>query len=231
MKEHYISAIIVAAGQGKRMNVGVNKQYIILKGKPILAHTINIFESSPLVKEIIVVVGENEKEKCNKDIINAYDFKKVKALVTGGESRQQSMYNGLKAVSQNADIVITHDGARPLLEEELLEKSIKETINYGGTVVGVTVKNTIKMVDSDGFIKSTLQRDLLWNIQTPQCFSYNILLEAHNKAIKDGFIGTDDAMLVEHIGYPVKLVKGNDDNIKITTQEDLVQAEIILDRR
>jgi 2-C-methyl-D-erythritol 4-phosphate cytidylyltransferase len=231
LNRYYITAIIAAAGKGTRMNANTNKQYIHLKDKPILAHTISIFENHPSVNEIIIVVGKNEKEKCNNEIIKPYGFKKIKSLVTGGETRQQSMYNGLKEVSKDTDIVITHDGARPLLEEMILSESIKKTIVHGATVVGVPVKNTIKKVDSEGFIKKTLNRELLWNIQTPQSFLYSLLLKAHNTAKEAGFIGTDDAMLVEYIGHPIKLIWGNEDNIKITTQEDLDFAELILSKR
>jgi 2-C-methyl-D-erythritol 4-phosphate cytidylyltransferase len=231
MDNNYVAAIIVAAGQGKRMKTDINKQYLLLEGKPILAHTINVFENCNLIDEIIVVVGEHEKAKCQYNIIKQYDFKKVKKLITGGQTRQQSMYNGLKEVSTNTDIVITHDGARPLIHENIIQKSIKETLIHKATVVGVPVKDTIKMVDSKGFVNNTPPRDLLWTVQTPQSFSYQLLKNAHKAAYEEGFIGTDDAMLVERIGHPIKLIKGKYDNIKITTPEDLIIAESIINIR
>lgn len=231
MDPYYIVAIIVAAGQGKRMKTNLNKQYLLLKGKPILAHTINIFESCIFIDEIIVVVGENEKAKCLDNIIKPYGFKKVRKIIIGGKTRQQSMYNGLKEVSNYADMVITHDGARPLIQQSILQESIKQTIIHKATIIGVPVKNTIKTIDSKGFVKNTLSRNLLWAVQTPQSFSYSLLLNAHKKAFEEGFVGTDDATLVERIGHPIKMIKGNGDNIKITTPEDLLIAECIIDRR
>lgn len=231
MDKHYVAAIIVAAGQGKRMETDINKQYLLLKGKPILAHTINVFENCALIDEIIVVVGEHEKAKCLYNIIKPYGFKKVKKLIAGGQTRQQSMYNGLKEVSTNTDVVITHDGARPLIHEFILQKSIKETLVHKATIVGVPVKDTIKMVNSEGIVNNTPQRDLLWTVQTPQVFSYKLLLKAHKAALEEGYVGTDDAMLVERIGHPIKLIKGKYDNIKITTPEDLIIAEAIINIR
>lgn len=231
MDNNYVAAIIVAAGQGKRMKTDINKQYLLLEGKPILAHTINVFEKCTLIDEIIVVVGEHEKAKCLYNIIKKYSFKKVKKLITGGETRQQSMYNGLKEVSTNANIVITHDGARPLINETIIQKSIMETLVHKATIVGVPVKDTIKMVDSEGLVSNTPQRDLLWTVQTPQSFSYQLILDAHKAAFEEGFIGTDDAMLVERLGHPIKLIKGKYDNIKITTPEDLIIAESIINIR
>src|SRR5690554_4506987 len=228
MKNHYIAAIIVAAGKGTRMNAQINKQYLFLHGKPILAHTLDAFENCELIDEIIVVVGEQEMEVCMRDIVHGYGYKKIKKLVVGGETRQQSMYNGLSEVSSECNIVITHDGARPLVTQDTIHRSIEKTIEYKATVIGVPVKETIKTIDSKGFVKNTPQRDLLWTIQTPQSFTYSLLLQAHKKALEEGFEGTDDAMLVENLGHPIKIIKGHYENIKITTPEDLFMAESIL---
>ncbi len=228
MKEHYVAAVIVAAGKGTRMNVPVNKQYLLLHGKPILAHTLEVFENSKLIDEIILVVGEHETNRCMRDVVNPYGFKKIKKLVVGGKTRQQSMYNGLLEVSTGCDIVVTHDGARPLVDPETIHRSIKKTVEFKATVVGVPVKETIKIMDSDGFVDSTPQRDRLWTIQTPQTFAYPLLMEAHRKALVDGYEGTDDAMLVENLGHPIKIIKGYYENIKITTPEDLLIAESII---
>ncbi|RBP44850.1 2-C-methyl-D-erythritol 4-phosphate cytidylyltransferase [Garciella nitratireducens] len=228
MNKPYVTAIIVAAGQGTRMKAGVNKQYLLLQGKPILAHTIQVFERCELIHEVIVVVGKNEKLKCLQEIIRPYGYEKVKRIVIGGDTRQQSMYNGLKAVTPHTDIVITHDGARPLIHQEILKKSIQETQIHKATIVGVPVKDTIKMINENGFVHTTPKRDLVWIVQTPQSFSYGLIIEAHERAYKESFIGTDDATLVERIGHPIKIIKGEYDNIKITTPEDLIMAEAIL---
>ncbi|MCR1898709.1 2-C-methyl-D-erythritol 4-phosphate cytidylyltransferase [Irregularibacter muris] len=231
MSKPYVSAVIVAAGQGTRMKASTNKQYLMLKGKPILAHTLSVFEKSTLVDEVLVVVGEHEKSQCLQKVIKYYGYKKVKKLVTGGETRQQSMYNGLKEVNPRADIVITHDGARPLVHEYTIQTSIAETLIHKATVVGVPVKETIKIVDAKHFVENTPKRDVLWSVQTPQTFTYDLLMEAHQKALQEGFIGTDDGMLVERLGYPIKMIKGQYDNIKITTPEDLIIAESIINIR
>lgn len=231
MKKTYVTAIIVAAGQGTRMKAGINKQYLHLQGKPILAYTLEVFEKCSEIDEILVVVGENEREKCFQEVIKPYGYKKIKKMVLGGATRQESVYNGLKAITTNTDIVITHDGARPLVHKQTLRNSIQETLIHKGIIVGVPAKDTIKMINVKGFVDSTPKRDLLWSVQTPQGFSYELLMDAHEKALKDGFVGTDDAMLVERIGYPIKMIKGTYDNIKITTPEDLIIAEAILNIR
>lgn len=228
MKKPYVAAIIVAAGQGTRMKAGVNKQYLHLRGKPILAYTLEIFEECSEINEIFVVVAENERGKCLQEVIKPYGYKKVKKIVLGGATRQESVYNGLKAATTNIDIIITHDGARPLIHKQTLVRNIQETLVHKAAIVGVPTKDTIKMIDSKGFVDNTPKRDLLWSVQTPQGFSYEVLMEAHKKALEGGFIGTDDAMLVERIGYPIKIIKGTYDNIKITTPEDLIIAEAIL---
>lgn len=231
MKKPYVAAIIVAAGQGTRMKAGVNKQYLHLHGKPILAYTLEAFEECSAIDEIFVVVGENEREKCFQEVIKPYGYKKIEKVVLGGATRQESVYNGLKEITTDIDIVITHDGARPLIHKQTLISSIQETLIHKGTIVGVPAKDTIKILNSKGFVDNTPKRDLLWSVQTPQCFSHEILMQAHKRALKDGFIGTDDAMLVERMGYPIKMIKGTYDNIKITTPEDLIIAEAILNIR
>lgn len=228
MTKPYVSAIVVAAGRGTRMQANTNKQYLLLKGKPILAHTLHVFEKCKLIDEIIVVVGENEKYHCLQHVIKPYSYKKIKSLITGGATRQHSMYNGLREVNPKADIVLTHDGARPLVHQQTLNKSIQETLVHKATVVGVPVKETIKMINGEGFVDTTPKRDLLWSVQTPQTFLYDILLKAHKQAMEEGFIGTDDGMLVERMGYPIKMIKGQYDNIKITTPDDLIIAESII---
>jgi 2-C-methyl-D-erythritol 4-phosphate cytidylyltransferase len=225
-----IVAIIPAAGQGKRMNSDLNKQYLSLNERPVVAHTIEIFQRCGLIEEVIVVVREDEIDYCQREVINKHGLNKSTKVVRGGETRQESVYNGLQTIG-NADYVVVHDGARPLITEEILEKAILEAREYEAVGVAVPVKDTIKETDSDGFVNMTPDRSKLWAIQTPQVFAYNLLLKAYGEAIKDGIQGTDSSMLVEKLGKRVKLLKGNYDNLKITTPEDLVIAETIMKER
>jgi len=229
MERLFTSVIIPAAGQGRRMNASINKQYLTLSGKPILAYTLDVFERCPLIKEIILVVNKEEFRICQQQVLKPYRYRKVH-LVEGGDTRQESVYKGLKAVNPRADIVMTHDGARPIIEESVIIESIYETMEHQATVVGVPAKNTIKVINADGFVEYTPNRDYLVEIQTPQTFAFKLLKEAHESARKEGIAGTDDAFLVERLGHPVKIVTGHYTNIKITTPEDLIIAESIIKR-
>jgi len=225
----FTSVIIPAAGQGRRMNATINKPYLAINGKPILAYTLDVFEKCPLIDEIIVVINKDEFEICRQEVLKPFHYKKIK-LVEGGTTRQKSVYNGLLAVNPNTAIVMTHDGARPMIEESVIVKSIHDTMEYKATVVGVPAKNTIKVINAEGFVEYTPNRDYLVEIQTPQTFAYALLKEAHERAIELGIEGTDDAFLVEHLNCPVKIVIGHYTNIKITTPEDLIIAEAIIKR-
>ncbi len=227
VKKLFVSVVIPAAGQSRRMHGPVNKQYLTLSGKPILAHTVDAFENCPLIAEIILVVSEGEIAQCNQQVVLPYRYKKV-SLTIGGETRQKSVYSGLKAVNPKADIVMIHDGARPLIQESVIIESIYQTLEHKATVVGVPAKNTIKVVEKGGFVEYTLNRDLLVEIQTPQTFTFELLMKAHENAIEEQVQGTDDAFLVERIGHPVKIVTGHYNNLKITTPEDLIIAESII---
>lgn len=230
-KNQFISAIIAAAGMSNRMGSKVNKQFISINNKPILAHSINKFERCKYVDEIIVVAREEEIEYCRKEIVKKHNFKKVTKIVRGGKERQDSVYNGILALDERCDIVLSHDGARPFVKMENIVDGIKATVEYGACIVGVPVKDTIKVVGDQGNITNTPNRDLLWAAQTPQCFKKHILMEGYRKAIEDGFIGTDDGVLVERLGLKVKMVMGSYENIKITTPEDLIIAESLLKDR
>jgi len=223
-----VTVIIVAAGMGKRMGVNKNKQYIVLGNKPVLAHTIEKFEKSPLVHEIILIIKSDELEYCKNNIIKTYGFKKVKKIVPGGKERQDSVYNGIKAIDEG-NVVLVHDGARPFVSENIIEDSIKGSLKYNACVVGVPVKDTIKVVSEDNLILDTPNRKTLWQVQTPQAFKYEILKRAYDKAYEENFTGTDDASLVENLGYKVKMIMGNYENIKITTKEDLRFADSLLE--
>lgn len=222
------SAIIVAAGSGSRMKANINKQYLLLSGKQILAHTLEVFESSELISEIIVVINKEEHKQFESCILNPYNFSKIKSVVDGGVDRQESVFNGLASVSGDIEIIAVHDGARPFVTLDIINNSIAAAVIGGAACVGVPVKDTIKQVNQSGIVEKTLDRSLLWSIQTPQVFKKDILINAHKKAIADGFRGTDDCTLAERIRQSVQMVMGSYSNIKITTPEDLAFAETIM---
>lgn len=219
--------VIVAAGTGSRMNMGINKQFIKLEGKEIIAYTIEKFYNNSNIEDIVVVVKEDESEFFKKEILDKYNFKNVK-IAYGGKERQDSVYNGLKLLDEKCDVVLIHDGARPFVSDKIIDKSIEEAKEHKAIVVGVPVKDTIKVIDNDKNIVDTPNRSVLWAVQTPQTFDYNILIDAYKDAFKNKFYGTDDAMLVERIGYKVKMLEGSYNNIKITTKEDLNVGSQIL---
>jgi len=217
--------VIAAAGSGTRMGMDINKQYLEIAGKPVLARTIQAFENCGLIDEIIVIAAEHEVEYCRKEIVEKFGFRKVRDVAGGGEFRQQSVYNGLMKVSPDCDIVLVHDGARPFVDSRCIADCIEAARETGAACVAVPVKDTIKRADNEGFVEGTIDRSFLWAMQTPQAFRYDLILEAHRNAILEGYTGTDDAVLVERIGGRVKLVMGSYYNIKITTKEDLAIAE------
>ncbi|SHJ36618.1 2-C-methyl-D-erythritol 4-phosphate cytidylyltransferase [Geosporobacter subterraneus DSM 17957] len=222
------SAIILAAGKGARMKAELNKQYLVLKDKPIIAHTLTVFENCSLIDEIILVINPEEKEICKKRILERFKYKKITQLVSGGSERQESVHNGLNAVDQRAEIVLIHDGARPLVTSKIIERCVQGAKAYGAVSAGVPIKETIKIMTKDRFVQYTPKREDVWITQTPQAFRIDIIREAHDFAIRHEVLGTDDAMLVEHMGAKVKMVEGDYENLKITTPEDLIAAEAIL---
>ena len=226
-----ISAIIVAAGKSRRMGNGLDKQYMAIGNIPVLARTLIAFEGIESIDRIVLVVEADKIEYCTENIVKKYDINKVVKIVPGGDKRQQSVMNGLGCIKDISGIVITHDGARPFITSKIIEKSIEEAYINGAAVCAVPVKDTIKVSDSNLFIKDNPQRDSLYAVQTPQTFRYEILYNAHVQALKDGFTGTDDAVLVSRIGVKVKLFEGCYENIKITTPEDIYIAEAILKYR
>lgn len=221
------TAIILAAGQGKRMGSNVNKQFLTLAEKPVLYHTIKAFSDNKNIDDIIVLCAEDEMEYCKKNIIEKYDLKKVRALVKGGKERQDSVYNGLKAI-EPCDIVLIHDGARPFVTENIINDGIKNAEKYGACTCGVKSKDTIKIKDKEGFAKETLNREDTFIVQTPQCFKYDIILFCHEKLRKTKEQVTDDAMIVEKFDRKVYLYEGSYLNIKLTTPEDMIIGENIL---
>lgn len=223
-------ALIPAAGMGKRMGASINKQYLQLGGRPILAHTISVFEHSPLIDSIYLVIPADEIPYCREKVVEAGGFKKIAAIIPGGKERQNSVMNGLKAMQDcvtDDDVVLIHDGVRPLITENLLRESIAVAKVNDGALVAVPAKDTIKTV-ADGIVVDTPPRETLWQAQTPQVFRFGIIHAAHLSAEKDGFIGTDDASLIERSGGKICIVPGDYRNIKITTPEDLILAEAFL---
>ncbi|WP_334299291.1 2-C-methyl-D-erythritol 4-phosphate cytidylyltransferase [Metaclostridioides mangenotii] len=220
------SVVVVAAGSGKRMNIGINKQFIKLGEKEVIAHTIQVFYINKDIDEIVVCIKPEEEKYFLDNIINKYNFKGVK-IAYGGKERQDSIYNGLKKLDEKCNIVLIHDGARPFIDDKIIKESIEEAKVKKAVVVGVPVSDTIKIV-KDGEIESTPDRSLLWAAQTPQVFDYNTIKKAYEDAYESGFYGTDDSMLVERIGQKVSMVMGSHKNIKITNQEDLKTANQII---
>ncbi len=215
-------AIITAAGYGKRM--GQPKQFIEIGGRPILEWTLAVFENTKVIDEIILVVNAENVERAKK-----IKFSKLKQVVAGGSERQNSVYNGLKALPEDAEIVAIHDGARPFVTSEIIEKAVSEVKNHGAVVVGVPVRDTIKQVESRKLrVESTLDRDKMWAAQTPQVFKKDLILRAYLEGNNKHKV-TDDAMLVEKLGGSVKMVMGSYRNIKITSPDDLKVAEKILE--
>lgn len=221
-------AIVPAAGSGRRMGASKNKLLLSIFGKPLFIYSLQVFEEDPLCKGIVLVVNEKDRREM-EEALRLYRIKKVQALVRGGKERQHSVYEGLKAVKE-ASAVVIHDGARPFVERKQIEDLLSAVEKHGAAVLAVPVKDTVKRAEG-GFILETLERSSLWMIQTPQAFTYPLILEAHRKAERDGFLGTDDASLVERMGKKVALVPGNYDNIKITTAEDLYFSEAIVKKR
>ena len=221
------SVVIVSAGRGSRMKADINKQFLKLQNKEVIAHTIDKFYNNENIGEIIVVVREDEAEVFKINIIEKYGYKNIK-IAFGGSERQDSVYNGLKMVDENCKIVLIHDGARPFVNNETIDSAIESAKENKCVIVGVPVKDTIKVIDENNNVCDTPDRSTLWSIQTPQVFDYSLIMKAHEKAREDNYYGTDDSMLMEYFGQKVKVVEGSYNNIKITTTEDLKIGEEIL---
>jgi 2-C-methyl-D-erythritol 4-phosphate cytidylyltransferase len=223
-----VCAIIVAAGKGMRMNDPVRKQYIALAGVPILRHTLNIFDRCQRVSQIILVIPTDDFDFCRSAILMPAEHQKVVNLVAGGPERQNSVYNGLRFVEPDDGIVVIHDGVRPFLRQDHLVACIKGAAEFGACTVGIPAFDTVKQVNARNEIIHTHKRDTLWLAQTPQAFRAKLIKNAHEAAKREGFIGTDDASLVERLGQIVKIIPGSRSNLKITSQEDLELARTIL---
>jgi len=224
-----VSTIIVAAGKGVRMDDKERKQYLSLDGRPLVSHTIKLFDECNIIDEIFLVVPEEDFEFCNENILNQQNFQKKVSLVPGGVERQDSVYNGLLAIDNIDDsIVVIHDGVRPFIRSEQLSECISCATDYDACIFGIPAYDTLKKVNSSGFIEDTIERKDIWLAQTPQAFKYNLIRRAHENARRAAITGTDDAMLVELLGIKVKVIRGSRCNVKITAKEDLLLAKAIM---
>ncbi|MGL4800465.1 MAG: 2-C-methyl-D-erythritol 4-phosphate cytidylyltransferase [Cellulosilyticaceae bacterium] len=224
-----VAAIIVAGGSGKRMGTTTKKQYLHIHNKEIIAHTVEQFEKNAHIEEIIVVTGKEDISYVKELLTTTYGYQKIKKVVEGGAERQHSVYNGLKALSEDMTHVLIHDGARPLITQSVIERTIEVVKEKAACIVAVPVKDTIKQAGVGGLVEATPKRELLWSVQTPQAFTTALILKAHGYAEEHQILGTDDSMLVEAMGSDVYIVEGDYTNIKITTPEDLVIAERLIE--
>ena len=222
------TAIVLAAGQGKRMKSEVPKQFLELRGRPMLAHSLEVFQRSPLIQEIVLVTGQEDIPYCREKIVEAGGFTKVRAIVPGGQERYDSVYEGLRACGEACRWVFIHDGARPFLNQRIINASVAGAQKYRACVVGMPVKDTIKLTDENGFCKETPDRRNLWMIQTPQAFEYKLVREAYDRMFSREEYQrgvTDDAMVVEKMtDTKVRIIQGDYRNIKLTTPEDMILA-------
>lgn len=227
----YITAIIPAAGMGSRMGIRENKLYLKLEDKPVLYHTLHNFITNSFIDKIILVLRENEIKRCEREVLSLFNRDKGKIkMVKGGQSRKESVYNGIKNSPKKTDYIIIHDGARPLITQKIINNVIGAIEKEEAVTTGVNVKDTIKIKDQNNYVVKTINRDNLISIQTPQAFSYDLIKKAHQSNIYDKNI-TDDAYLIELMNKSIKIVKGSYENIKITTPIDITIAEEILRSR
>lgn len=222
------TVLLPAAGSGKRMGAGFNKLFLEMAGKPILIHTLDVFERDPDCSGMILSVKYEEKPQI-EEMLERFGITKVAALVEGGAERQQSVAACINA-HQSGGIVLVHDAARPFIKRAVVRKLVEVALEEGAAIAGVQVKDTMK-VAPDGIVEETVDRSKLWAIQTPQAFRYELLKEASDKAEAEGFLGTDESMIVERLGHPVRVVESTYDNVKMTTKEDLLFGEVLLKQR
>lgn len=222
-----VSALIVAAGQGTRMGVGVEKLFLEVAGKPVIAHTLGRFEAVDCVSEVVMAIREELREKF-EGLIRGEGFKKPIRFVAGGPTRQHSVWNGLQGLSDETEIVAIHDGARPCVSPDLITRTIEAARVYGAAVAAMRVTDTIKESEDGEFISRNLERSRLWSVQTPQCFRVNIIRKAIQMAFEKGYDFTDDTAACELIGQKVRLVESVTANPKVTVPSDLSYIELLL---
>ena len=239
MERKHCTAVVLAAGKGTRMGTSVAKQYLDLGGRPVVAYALEAFEQSPLIDDILLMVGEGQQEYCEKELVQRYGWKKVKKICVGGRERYESLCRAIEVLMESPEIgnrdgyVFIHDGARPFLTEDIIRRTFQAVQQFHACVAGMPVKDTIKLTDAQGNIVQSPDRSLVWQAQTPQAFSVPLLAEAFRRLMEGDPSGiTDDAMVVEsQMGTVVRMVEGSYQNIKITTPEDLAVAESILRSR
>ena len=226
--DNNLRVVIAAAGVGRGMVGEINKQYRLLLSRPVLAYSIDVFEAHPQVDEIVVVAHPDEVNYCQREVIGRYGYKKVSRVIPGGAERQDSVWAGLQSLGTDTAYVAVHDGARPLLSKQLIDRLLESAREWGAAIPGVMARDTLKMIDRDEFVGHTLDRSVVSLIQTPQIFQYQELIRAYECAYRDDLMGTDDASLFEVYIGRVKVVPGEANNIKMTTTEDLLVAEALL---
>ena len=227
-----VTAIIPAAGSGTRMGLTKAKQFMDLCGKPILAVTLSHFQECNLVDRIVVAVSQDDVDYCLREIVDRHKLSKVFKVIVGGKRRQDSVRKGIEAVSDSCRLVLIHDGVRPLVTNGLIERVIKAANDFRAVITGLPVKETVKEADSKGRVLRSIDRGHLWLIQTPQIFRWEDIHLAHQKAIRHGWEeATDDAFLIEKMGIPVKMIEGEEDNIKVTTPQDLDIARFLISKK
>ncbi|MEW6607014.1 MAG: 2-C-methyl-D-erythritol 4-phosphate cytidylyltransferase [bacterium] len=226
-----ICAILVAAGKGERMSSQIPKSFIMINNHPLIYYPLKILSESISIDYIILVVPQDDIAYTQREIVEKYRFIKVNEVIPGGEQRQDSVYNGLRKVLPETELVLIHDGARPFITQRLIDETIAEARQTGGAIPGVTPVDTIKSINGGEWIEETWDRDSLVMIQTPQVFKYDLIRDAYEKAYQDNFYATDDALLIRRLGGKVKWVKGDYENIKITVPQDILVAKAILKDR
>ena len=221
-------AIVLAGGVGKRMGSATNKQFLLLDNRPIIVHALQIFQECRAVDTVYLVVNQKDLPTIQEEILEGYHFTKMAKLVVGGRLRQDSVRNGLEAIDEPCDTVIIHDAARPFVSPAFVEKSVSLMEMFDAIIPAIPVRDTIKAISKEGFVVKTLDRDTLWQIQTPQTFKYDLILKAYREGMGKKLLGYDDATFIEYLGKKVKVIEGSPYNFKITTPEDLVIAKGIL---
>jgi 2-C-methyl-D-erythritol 4-phosphate cytidylyltransferase len=221
-------AIVLAGGTGKRMGLPTSKQFLLLDNRPILVHTLQVFEECKPVDGVYLIVNHKDLPIIQEEVLEQYRFNKILKLVVGGRLRQDSVRNGIEAIDEPCDIIIIHDAARPFVSPSFIEKSIFLMEMYDAIIPALPVKDTVKIVSKEGFVVKTLERDSLWNIQTPQTFKYDLISKAYREGMAKKLLGYDDSAFIEYMGKKVKVIEGSPYNIKITTPEDLTIARGIL---
>ncbi|MGE3539094.1 MAG: 2-C-methyl-D-erythritol 4-phosphate cytidylyltransferase [Candidatus Tectimicrobiota bacterium] len=223
-----VAALIPAAGTGQRMGSMTPKQFLCLKGREILARTLDVFEACKMIDEIWVVAAADYCRICRELLIERYGFRKIRGIVAGGETRQESVWCGLQHITEACDLIVVHDGVRPFVTESLLQQTLAVARQYGAAITAIPLKDTLKRVSESGEVEATVARERLWRIQTPQAFQRSVLYAAFQQARQQGLEATDESGLVEALAYPVKIVPGLEQNVKMTTPDDLIFGEAYL---